>query len=47
MLAVTYIHMHRIHDAQITLKSFGAPVSFKPNLAQDQATTAYCAGVEV
>ena len=47
MLTVAYAHMYHIPDAQITLKSFGAPVSFKPNLAGDQATTAYCTVVKL
>src|ERR1039458_9061872 len=42
MLTVIYIHMNRIHDAQITLKSFGAPDVFKPIKASHAETTAYC-----
>jgi hypothetical protein len=34
--------MNRIHDAQITLKSFGAPDVFKPIKASHAETTAYC-----
>jgi len=42
MLTVTRTHMNRIHDAQITLKSFGAPDVFKPIKASHAETTAYC-----
>jgi hypothetical protein len=41
MLTVTHTHMHRIPDAQITLKSFGAPDAFKPIKASHAETTAY------
>jgi hypothetical protein len=41
MLTASNAHMYRISSGQITLKSFGAPDSFKPIRASHAETTAY------
>jgi hypothetical protein len=41
MLTVAYAHMYHISSGQITLKSFGAPDSFKPIKDSHAETTAY------